>query len=436
MNKKSKSLMALGMTAVLAAAIPMGANAAEVNNERLLKEGVVFSSSNGLVHKGQLIEDVDFNFIRKGNVPFVSAGPTHSKVIRIAGDNKELLAFLGMDEETFLTEIKSGKSLLEIAESKGISKEQLIEFQTKQFTANIEQAVKDEKLTEEQAAKMKEDFAGHVEQRLDGNMMMFTSPAPAIGPFMEAIPGQEIAHKVIRIAGDNKELLAFLGIDEETFFTEIKGGKSLLEIAESKGITKEQLIEFQTKQFTANIDQAVKDGKLTEEQAAKMKEDFAEHVEQGLDGNMLMFNSSPAKGPFMEAIPGQAFAHKAIRIDGDNKKLLTFLGMDEETFFTEIKSGKSLLEIAESKGISKEQLIEFQTKQFTANIDQAVKDGKLTEEQAAKMKEDFAGQVEQHLDGKAMMFTKPVRIEMKMPNVGVTPDLLLEGRNRSSKLNI
>ncbi|MDF2814349.1 MAG: hypothetical protein K0Q81_549, partial [Paenibacillus sp.] len=94
---------------------------------------------------------------------------------------------------------------------------------------------------------------------------------------------------------------------------------------------------------------------------------------------------------------------------------------------------KSLLEIAESKGITKEQLIEFQTKQFTANIDQAVKDGKLTEEQAAKMKEEFAGHVEQRLDGKAMMFTKPVRIEMKMPNVGVTPDLLLEGSMGSIK---
>jgi hypothetical protein len=85
---------------------------------------------------------------------------------------------------------------------------------------------------------------------------------------------------------------------------------------------------------------------------------------------------------------------------------------------TEIKSGKSLLQIAESKGITKEQLIEFETKQFTAKIDQAVKDGNLTEAQAAEMKVEFTADVEQRLNGKGMFFTKGVKVELSKPAGG------------------
>jgi transcriptional regulator with XRE-family HTH domain len=216
------------------------------------------------------------------------------------------------------------------------------------------------------------------------------------------IKDEAIAGKPVKIRVDNKELLTFLGLDEATFMTEIKSGKSLLQIAESKGITKAQLNEFETKQFTANIDQAVKEGNLTEVQAAKMKEEFTANVEQRLNGKGMFFTKS------VRAIPGEAIA-------ADNKEMLTLLGLDEATFMTEIKSGKSLLQIAESKGITKQQLIEFETKQFTVKIGQAVKDGDLTEAQAAEMKVDFTANVEQFLNGKGMFFTKDVKFELSNP---------------------
>jgi transcriptional regulator with XRE-family HTH domain len=377
MNKRTKSLMALGMTAVLAAAFPIGVNAA-VKNGGTFKDGIVFSSK-ALSFNGQVIKDEAI------------AG----KPVKIRVDNKELLTFLGLDEATFMTEIKSGKSLLQIAESKGITKQQLIEFETKQFTVKIDQAVKEGNLTEAQAAEMKVDFTSNAEQRLDGKGMMFTKS-------VRAIPGEAIAGKGVMIVADNKELLTLLGLDEAAFRTEIKSGKSLLQIAESKGITKAQLNEFETKQFTANIDQAVKEGNLTEVQAAKMKEEFTANVEQRLNGKGMFFTKS------VRAIPGEAIA-------ADNKEMLTLLGLDEATFMTEIKSGKSLLQIAESKGITKQQLIEFETKQFTVKIGQAVKDGDLTEAQAAEMKVDFTANVEQFLNGKGMFFTKDVKFELSNP---------------------
>jgi hypothetical protein len=62
------------------------------------------------------------------------------------------------------------------------------------------------------------------------------------------------------------------------------------------------------------------------------------------------------------------------------------LGLTPEQLFTELHSGKTLEEVAEAKGVDLQKVYDAmqasQVEAFKAEIEQAVKDGKLTREQA------------------------------------------------------
>lgn len=335
MNKKKTAMLTLGVTALLAAAIPFGVSAEETSSTSVVDAGKQFYK-----------KIVDF----KGHGSTVAI----TKADR-GGVAKEVLDLLGMDEAAVATELKAGKSLLEIAEAKGITKDALLKAQVDSMTAEISK--KAEAII---SSKGGEVFEG---------------------------PNVRIDKGLFHVQMDNKELLELLGIDAATLKKELGSGKSLLEIAEAKGITKEALLNAQVSAMTKPLDEAVKAGKLSQEEADKMKADMTKRAEE-IIANKGNLNA-------VKAIGGKADVMFRI----DNQAILDLLGMDKETFMKELKSGKTLLQIAESKGVTKEQIIEVETKQFTAQLDEAVKAGKITQEQADKMKADFTANAATRIEG-------------------------------------
>jgi len=63
--------------------------------------------------------------------------------------------------------------------------------------------------------------------------------------------------------------------------------------------------------------------------------------------------------------------------------------VDETELNKQLKSGQTLAQIATSKGIDVNTLIQQIENAFNTNIDQKVAEGKLTSDQATKMKENF-----------------------------------------------
>jgi hypothetical protein len=70
-----------------------------------------------------------------------------------------------------------------------------------------------------------------------------------------------------------------LGLTERELHDQLRDGKTLAEIAKSKGKSLDDLKAAAKKAGEAEIDAAVKDGKLTEAQGKAAKEHLAEHVE-------------------------------------------------------------------------------------------------------------------------------------------------------------
>ena len=108
---------------------------------------------------------------------------------------------------------------------------------------------------------------------MSGGMMGGGTSGPTSGPAMH----------------DDLEVL--LGLSHQEIHDQMMAGKSLVEMAAAKGVSKDQLIKTIVDGRRAALDQAVKAGQITQEQAATMLQNLQKNVEamvtaQGMNGMM------------------------------------------------------------------------------------------------------------------------------------------------------
>jgi polyhydroxyalkanoate synthesis regulator phasin len=143
-------------------------------------------------------------------------------------------------------------------------------------------------------------------------------------------------------------------------------------VAARLGITGDQLRAAFKAELSARIDAAVAAGKLTPDQGAKLKERIAN-----------------AKGLGIGIRKAFASRHKALvgRIANPNAKgpAATYLGMTRAELVAALKSGKSLAQIAQSKGKSVDGLVAAIVAPAKARAAKAVANGKLTQQRADEL---------------------------------------------------
>ncbi|WP_240420506.1 hypothetical protein [Paenibacillus periandrae] len=167
----------------------------------------------------------------------------------------------------------------------------------------------------------------------------------------------------------NQELLTLLTIDEATLHTELKAGKSLAAIGEAKGIAKQQIIDLLVKQDADRLAKAVTDGKITQAQAderkAKQLEEITKRVDQaGAFGGKGGPGERGGKGPEGHGGFGGP--------GGGLEAASSIIGLTAKEIGDQLKAGKSLSEIAQEKGVSKQQLIDGLVKKETERITKQV----------------------------------------------------------------
>jgi hypothetical protein len=142
-------------------------------------------------------------------------------------------------------------------------------------------------------------------------------------------------------------------------------------LAEVAGVDKTKLTDAMKTVSKENVAQDVKDGKITQTEADKINA----KIDSGDFGpGMGMRGDHMGKGP-------GPFGGKET-MDAVAK----YLGVDEATLKSSEQSGKTLLQIAVEKGKTEADLKQFIKTTMETNLATAVKDGKITQEQADKMK--------------------------------------------------
>lgn len=89
-------------------------------------------------------------------------------------------------------------------------------------------------------------------------------------------------------------IATYLGIDANTIMTERQAGKSMVQIAQAHGKSEQDLYRFVQEKRKAQIDQLVKDGKITPEQAAEHEKIAEERIRANLNRTELGSNGMGA----------------------------------------------------------------------------------------------------------------------------------------------
>ena len=108
--------------------------------------------------------------------------------------------------------------------------------------------------------------------------------AAIIKAFTDAA-GDHKGNEAKHVIGDLMKLSSdYLGLPDGQLKQQLKAGKSLGEIANAtNGKSRDGLIRFLVEQVTAQVDKALADGKITKEQAERIKSHLTEHVTRFVD---------------------------------------------------------------------------------------------------------------------------------------------------------
>jgi hypothetical protein len=155
--------------------------------------------------------------------------------------------------------------------------------------------------------------------------------------------------------------------------------------AKQLGVSPQKLSDALAQAFENRIDEAVEDGRLSEESAARLKERLEA-------GDVPLVGGPAFKGPGF----GHRGGHHALRFGLD--AAAAYLGVTEAELRASLREGQSLADVAKAEGKAVNGLVDALVKEQTARLDEAVEDGRLTKAQrdeiAAGLRERIAAMVE------------------------------------------
>ena len=154
------------------------------------------------------------------------------------------------------------------------------------------------------------------------------------------------------------------------------------DVAGRLGIAPERLRQAFRDAIAARIDAAVKVGKLTPEQGAKLKERLSNANGLGLRlrGRLAMKHPGLARG-----------IHRAHRLG----PVTTYLGVTPQELRSELRAGKSLAQIATAHEKTVDGLVDAIVAPAKARLDKAVETGRLTRQRADELLSRLTDAVEQ-----------------------------------------
>jgi len=189
-----------------------------------------------------------------------------------------------------------------------------------------------------------------------------------------------------------------LGISLSDLTSELKTGKSINDIAAAKNVDTAKLTAL-----TADLQKAASDKIVQAEKAGKLTSDQVTARTNSIPQQVQDFLSRKGHGPMnktgMDRKNGIGFGGSRGFMDMTIvAKALNNMPLTDLT--TELKSGKSIRDVAVAKNVDTTALTSDIMNAATAKIDQAVQAGKLTSDKAKTIKETLPKQVQNFLTRK------------------------------------
>lgn len=163
-----------------------------------------------------------------------------------------------------------------------------------------------------------------------------------------------------------------IGVTPAAVIAHWRQGGTVDELAKANGTTGQAVVDKLTVHVKELVDQAVADGRIEQERAATILARSGERLQR------LVFEEHPFKHL------RHRLRHRAIRGSAD------VIGIDASTLRTALRSGQSLLEVAQANGLTEQQLIDGLLNRAETRLERAVTNGRIDEARQRQLLEKLA----------------------------------------------
>ena len=184
-----------------------------------------------------------------------------------------------------------------------------------------------------------------------------------------------------------------LGMTEAELKTELEAGKSIADVAKAKSIDLDEVIAKLTAAFKAHLDEEVASGEHTQAEADAKLAEFKTRVTE-------MVNKA---GLPMRGGKGGPGGHEGKGGHGPQKfataTLATTLKLTETELQTQLKSGKTLKQIADAQNVDIADVKATLKSDFKAHLDEEVASGEHTQVEADAKLAEFTTRLDDMVNG-------------------------------------
>lgn len=169
---------------------------------------------------------------------------------------EDVARLLNMEPSALYEELKSGKSLADVAKEKGMTTDQLKAGMQTALKKRLDEAVKSGRLTQEKANEIVSKSNMHIDQFIQHKGLM------------------RRGHSLVG------ETAKILNMDPENLRKELQSGKSLADLAKEKGLSQEELKAKLLSAQKERLDSAVKEGHITQEKEQEIINKTNSHIDE------------------------------------------------------------------------------------------------------------------------------------------------------------
>ncbi|UKS26440.1 hypothetical protein LOZ80_33810 [Paenibacillus sp. HWE-109] len=274
----------------------------------------------------------------KGRGDFGNRGGFH-------GNNvvKETATILGVEESAVQEALKADKTLAAFAVEKGLTEADFLAKLVAAETASLTEQVTAGKITQEQADKVIAGLSDQLTKQIQGKGF---GGGGFPGGGQDQFPGGDRGGKGSNLIAQTATIL---GVEQSVVQDAVKSGKTLAAFAVEKGLTEADYVAKLVAAETTSINAEVTAGKLTQEQADKKLSGLSDRLTKQVESTRPEGGQEGRRGPGGHGGPGGFF--------GNPELVTSILGITQDELRTELEAGKSLVDVATSKGISEDDLI-------------------------------------------------------------------------------
>lgn len=315
-------------------------------------------------------------------------GPGGPEGPRFADRGRVLEALLGaLQEATGLTwddvaeDVQAGKTIGELLVENGLDPDEVSAQVIADLNAEIDAALAEGTIREAVAERLK----GNLDDALDRvlNTPLPRDFLPAAERFKARVSGMADQTLIGTIA-------ELAGMEPRDVLATWREGGTLAEVVEANGLTVEQVIAEATANITERVNEAVAAGTISEEMGAEVLAELNAHLTE------RMAMTAPIPQQVRERI-GRDFDAALIAI------MAEMAGMEPGEMLREALTPPTGAEIAISLGLDPDAIIDEAVARITVQVEEAVAEGNLTEEQAAQLLDGLRERLEDRM-------TSPVRL--------------------------